>query len=542
MPTQTPRWKVDVFHHSIDPIIIEDLKGIVLDLNPQAERVYGYSKDELVGKKITVLVPPERHNQARDLLERCLRGEEVRDVDGIRWDKAGNRIPVLIALSLLTDEKGTPFAIATIAKDLSALKTAEAEKQKLAQVFMNATDPIILEDMNGVIMEVNKEAVRSYGFSREELIGQPIRTLVPPERHAQAIDLLERCLEGESIRNVEGLRWTKEKNVIHVLLALSALKDETGKINAIATIAKDISKLKKIEEDLANERELLEVRVGERTLELQEARNSLELLADKLSHYLSPQIYESIFKGKQDSTVTARRRWLTIYFSDIVNFTATTEILDPEDLTSLLNEYFSEMTKIILKYGGTLDKYIGDAIMVFFGDPETKGRNEDAHACVSMALEMQRRMKTLRESWARRGISSSFHVRAGIASGYCTVGNFGSEQHMAYTCVGRHVNLASRLESVAEPEQLLISEATQLLVEGEFQTVRIQPIAVKGFDELVDAHTVLGATNETSAQTVFQKTAPGLSIWIDPNSLEDGDQATLANYLRRILESLDEQT
>lgn len=540
MAQGTRRWTTEVFFHSIDPIIIEDLEGVVLDLNPRAEKVYGYSRDELIGLPIISLVPPERHGQARELLKRCLAGEEISDVEGIRWDRDENRIPVLLALSALKDEQGKTFAVATIAKDLSELKSAEAEKEMMAQVFMDATDPIILEDMDGNILDVNKETICSYGFSREELIGNPIRMLVPPERHAQAIDLLERCLAGEDVRNVEGLRWTKDKNVIYVLLALSALSNENGKITAIATIAKDITILKKTETELAKEREMLEVRVTERTRDLQQARNNLEQLADTLSHYLSPQIYDSIFKGKQESSVAAKRRWLTIYFSDIAGFTSATESLDSEDLTTLLNEYFSEMTNIVLKHGGTLDKYVGDAIMVFFGDPETKGRNEDACACVSMALEMQQRMKTLREEWARRGVAQSFHVRSGIASGYCTVGNFGSEQHMSYTCIGRHVNLASRLEAAAEPDQVLISKATWLLVDGHYKTIRLEPIVAKGFDQPVDAHAVLGEISERSRPTVFHKSAQGFSLWLDPQSISQEDRKAAAKYLRQILSSIDD--
>lgn len=534
------QWTTGVFFDSIDPIIVEDLEGVVLDLNPQAEKTYGYSRDELIGQPIISIVPPERHDQARELLRRCLAGEDVSGVEGLRWNRSEKRIPVLLALSALKDEQGKIFAVATIAKDLSELKSAEAEKARMAQVFMDAADPIILEDMDGIILDVNRETIQSYGFSREELIGKPIRMLVPPQRHAQAIDLLERCLAGEDVRNVEGLRWTKDEEIIDVLLALSALRDESGEITAIATIAKDIRKLKKTEIELAKEREMLEVRVNERTKELQEARNNLEQLADTLSHYLSPQIYDSIFKSKRESSVVGNRRWLTIFFSDIVGFTSAAESLDPEDLTSLLNEYFSEMTKIVFKHGGTLDKYMGDAIMVFFGDPETKGRSEDARACVSMALEMQQRMKTLRDEWARRGIDQSFRARSGIASGFCTVGNFGSEQHMSYTCIGRHVNLASRLEVMAEPDQILISKATWSLVDGHFETVQLEPIVVKGFDEPVDAHAVVGEISEQARPTVFHKSAQGFSLWLDPQSISQEDREAAAKYLRQILSSIDD--
>ncbi|MGI9356186.1 MAG: PAS domain S-box protein [Rhizobiaceae bacterium] len=535
------QWTSDVFFHAIDPIIIEDVDGIILDLNPQAVSIYGFEKEELVGQPITAIVPPEQHVQARELLQRCLAGEEVKDVEGVRWDRTERRIPVLLALSPLKNARGEVFAIATFAKDLTELRSAQVQKDQMAQVFMDAIDPIILEDMRGNIIDVNKETIRNYGFSREELIGKPIRTLVPPERHPQAIDLLERCLAGENVRGIEGLRWTKDKEIIDVLLALSPLRNQEGEISAIATIAKDITKLKQTEAQLDAEKEKLEIRVNQRTQELQSAQNNLKLLADKLSHYISPQLHGPIFEGKQDAAVGAQRRWLTVYFSDIAGFTKATESLDPEELTTLLNDYFFEMNEIVLKYGGTLDKYIGDAIMIFFGDPETKGREEDARLCVSMALEMQRRVESLHDGWTQRGIEQPLQFRSGIASGYCTVGNFGSDQHLSYTCIGRHVNLANRLETAAQPGQVLMSKSTWLLVEKNFETIQLEPISAKGFEQPVEAYLVVGENSEKTRPTVFQKSAPGFSVWLDPETISEDERRSAADYLKKLLQSIDNQ-
>src|SRR6478609_11165809 len=130
----------------------------------------------------------------------------------------------------------------------------------------------------------------------------------------------------------------------------------------------------------------------------------LESLSIKLSKYLSPQIYNSIFTGAQGVEIASSRKKLTIFFSDVVNFTETTDKLESEDLTALLNEYLTEMSTIALEYGATIDKFIGDAILGFFGDPETKGVAEDARACVRMAVEMQQRLTQLNAEWRERGI------------------------------------------------------------------------------------------------------------------------------------------
>ena len=152
----------------------------------------------------------------------------------------------------------------------------------------------------------------------------------------------------------------------------------------------------------------------------------LEGLSQQLSKYLSPQIYASIFSGQQAAEISTQRKKLTIFFSDIADFTQTTDGLESEELTGLLNHYLTEMSEIALRHGATIDKYIGDAILAFFGDPESRGAREDALACVRMAIAMQRRMRELQHEWRNVGSEKPFQLRIGINTGFCTVGNFGS--------------------------------------------------------------------------------------------------------------------
>ena len=128
--------------------------------------------------------------------------------------------------------------------------------------------------------------------------------------------------------------------------------------------------------------------------ELESDNDFLAALSMKISRYISPQVYKSIFSGQKDVTIHTERKKLTIFFSDIQNFTATTERLQPELITQLLNEYFTEMSAIAHEHGGTIDKFIGDAMLIFFGDPESKGDRADAQACLQMAWRMQRRLSS----------------------------------------------------------------------------------------------------------------------------------------------------
>ena len=167
----------------------------------------------------------------------------------------------------------------------------------------------------------------------------------------------------------------------------------------IVAIYADITRQKQSELALLDEK-----RRTEEAHDLVTEKNSmLESLSAKLSKYLSPQVYSSIFSGQQSVEIASKRKKLTVMFSDIAGFTETADTLESEELTSLLNNYLTEMSAIALRHGATIDKYIGDAIMVFFGDPETKGVKEDAAACVRMAIAMQRRMRDLQLEWRDRG-------------------------------------------------------------------------------------------------------------------------------------------
>jgi adenylate cyclase len=128
--------------------------------------------------------------------------------------------------------------------------------------------------------------------------------------------------------------------------------------------------------------------IKQREKELADKTKALEQLSGQLAKYLAPQVYESIFTGRREVKVTSQRKKLTIFFSDIVDFTAITDSLEPEELTNLLNHYLTEMSKIAHEFGATIDKYVGDGIVAFFGDPETRGVKEDATACVNMAIAM----------------------------------------------------------------------------------------------------------------------------------------------------------
>jgi adenylate cyclase len=274
--------------------------------------------------------------------------------------------------------------------------------------------------------------------------------------------------------------------------------------------------------------------------ELEAGNSFLASISMQISKYLSPQVYKSIFSGEKDASISTERKKLTIFFSDIKDFTETTERLQPEELTTLLNEYFTEMSRIALAHGATIDKFIGDAILAFFGDPETKGVVEDAKACMRMALEMQARLEELNIEWKQRGYEHPFSARMGINTGFCNVGNFGSSERMDYTIIGAEANLAARLESIAEPGGIVMSYETCILVQDIVQATALEPTKFKGIAREVipfSARPVIQATTMQSS-IIINERLPGINLFLDADAIDEADIDNAKKVLQDALDAV----
>ena len=204
-----------------------------------------------------------------------------------------------------------------------------------------------------------------------------------------------------------------------------------------------------------------------------------EIMRSRLERFHSPQIIEMILKGSQetkDNIMEPKDLTATVLFTDIIDFTQLAEQSSPRETNIILNQYFSTMTDIIFSYDGTLDKYIGDGLMAVFGAPME--RENDAERAILAAKEMKRQLAVMMAK--QEGHRKKFDIRIGINTGRVVAGNIGSPKRMDYTVIGDPVNIASRLESIAKPNQILIGEETYRAVKDKFKIKKIGPKKVKG--------------------------------------------------------------
>ena len=207
-----------------------------------------------------------------------------------------------------------------------------------------------------------------------------------------------------------------------------------------------------------------------------------EALRRSFEAYFPPTVVRRIMANPELIMARGQKKELTILFSDIKSFTTYSSTMKPDEIQRLLNEYFGMMVDIVFKHEGTVDKFIGDGLMVFFGDPEPQ--SDHARRGVLAAIEMQKKTRELKKKWEAEG-RFPIQIRIGINTGPVVVGNMGSPRRLSYTVLGADVNLAQRLESNAPVDGIMISQRTYELVKDDIRTRPLEPVNVKGLDEAI---------------------------------------------------------
>ena len=479
----------------------------------------------------------------RDAIVRHLKGDTYRLNCEYRIRRAtGDYIWIADTGRCLREDSGKAVRLIGAIRDVTARKLSESKfkgaqrdaetaREHLLDAIESISEGLVLFDAEDRVVLCNSNFRRYFAAT----VGEEIADMIQPgavfwdflrEAHSRGmLPLVDQKGGIEAYIEMRKEMRQNPKGPVEQLLSdgrwlqINEHKTTNG---GIASVYTDITDLKRREVELANKTE------------------ELEVVSSKLSKYLAPQVHSLIFSGGAAVDVAAKRKKLTVFFSDIVGFTTLVDALESEELTNLLNEYLTEMSAIAIEHGGTVDKFIGDAVMAFFGDPVSRGTEEDAKACVAMAKAMQARLSELSRRWRDKGLDERFELRIGIATGFCTVGNFGSEDRLDYTAVGHAVNVASRLQTQAEKGGILLDNETYHLVKQEVGPAEEVHLSVKGIAKPVRAFSIKPCGDSKLGMIGIH--APGVQVSIEVDALSEEDRVATAKVLKSALDRLEEES
>jgi len=509
------------------PLVVTRETG-VLHASKQARQQFGVPEDAPLNFDIRdFFVDPADQERMVDLQDELGRLEEYE----VRLKNARGEL-IWASLSTLPmkyeGEDCWLNAIYVIDDRKQAEQKLNDSREVLQALADNMPAFVSFKDVEGRFQFVNKVFEKWVCFDRTEVVGKSVHDLYDREEAIRFTAQDRACLESREVVSQEIPLSYPDGETRNVVSTRFPVFGAGGDLLGLGTVNYDIT------ERMQAEAELLEAKH-----KAEEQAQVLETVSNQLSKYISPQLYQAIFSGEQKVEIESKRKKLTVFFSDIADFTEITDQLESEELTALLNQYLTEMSRIAQEHGANFDKFIGDAMMFYFGDPESRGIKEDATACVRMALAMQRRVRELQYEWRELGVERPFEIRIGINTGYCTVGNFGSEDRMDYTIIGSEVNLAARLQSHAEVGGILLANETYALVKDWLATEPGDVLTVKGFANPVTTFRVKDVRDEPSAQAgVISHEIGGMSLTIDQDRLSVEEKTEAAHALEAALARL----
>jgi len=354
------------------------------------------------------------------------------------------------------------------------LKEYTQKIQKLERyqenIFTSMSNLLITTDTEGHIRYFNQAAEARFILTQDD-IGKNIIPLFEKNLGKKMLGLLKgSILGGREIVGAEGI-YKRADSEMDFSLTASPLLSQRNRREGLTLLFTDQSR----------EREL------EKTVKT--VKEERRLIKDMFSRYVSQEIVTRIVANPNLIHLGGDKKDATVLFADIRGYTSFSEGKDPEYIVNILNEYFSQAVEIVIKYNGYIDKFIGDCIMAAWGVP-LKSDIEDAQLAVSCALEMQSIVKNPKRSFFK-GEAKNLAIGIGIHTGPLVAGNIGSTRRVDYTMIGDTVNVAARLEGVAGPGEVIITEKTRSFLTKEYKLNRSDPVKVKGKAEPIKIYKVL---------------------------------------------------
>ncbi|HEX3585030.1 MAG TPA: PAS domain S-box protein [Candidatus Angelobacter sp.] len=239
-----------IVESSEDAIASKDLNGVITSWNKSAERLFGYTAEEIIGQPVTTIIPPELHDDEPRILSKVRAGERLEHFETVRMHKNGRRLIVSLTVSPIKDDKGKVVGAAKIVREITQKRKLEEDALRLAAIVESSDDAIASKDLNGIVTTWNHSAVKLFGYKAEEIIGKPITLIIPPELQQDENVILDKIRRGEKIEHFETIRVHKNGQRIDVSLTISPMKDDYGKVIGAAKIVRDITEKKKIDRAL----------------------------------------------------------------------------------------------------------------------------------------------------------------------------------------------------------------------------------------------------------------------------------------------------
>lgn len=340
-------------------------------------------------------------------------------------------------------------------------------------ILASMDNGVLALDFEGKIITFNAAASRILGIDAGQAIGKYYpEVFFQFEKNDEFNDVLINVIASRQTHFYREVRYVRGENTVVPLgITSSLLRDERGNDYGVVSVFSDLTEMKK-----------------------------REFLQDTLTRYVTKQVVDLILEHPEKIVLDGEEREATILFSDIRGFTTISERLSPPQLVLMLREYFTLMVGAVFDFQGTVDKFIGDALMAIFGAPTPQPNH--AELAIRTALQMQALLQTFNARRLQQG-SIPIRIGVGINTGNVVVGNIGSEQRLEYTAIGDAVNLASRLEGINKEygTQIIISEFTYHQIQDRFVARELDEVRVKGKHEPVKIYEVLGQPGTLSENT-----------------------------------------
>ncbi len=350
------------------------------------------------------------------------------------------------------------------------LRKIETLERYQENIFSSMTNLLITTDSEGRIKYFNRSATERLGVT-EESLNLRIDEIFEGKLSEVILNTINNSIkEGKEQLGIEGIFKGNDREM-DFSLNLSPLKTRRGKREGLTLLFTDQTRERELQQQMARVKE------------------ERRIIKDMFARYLSQEVVQQLVQQPNLVRPGGDKKEATIFFADIRGYTSFSEGKDPEYIIKVLNEYFSEAVELVIKHRGYIDKFIGDCIMAAWGVP-LQTAEEDAIQAVSCALEIQELVASPNRKFFK-GEASNLKIGIGMHTGPLVAGNLGSSRRMNYTVIGDTVNLAARLEGVAGPGEVIITETTKRLIEGYFEIEKRKPVRVKGKSQPIQIYNVL---------------------------------------------------